>query len=59
MYVYDPYGSFYRASKQAAESIIEVYAENFGLDYSFLRYGSLYGERARMEWLARICQTNN
>ena len=49
MYVYSPYGSFYRATKQAAESIIEVYSENFGLDYSFLRYGSLYGERAQ-EW---------
>lgn len=49
MYVYSPYGSFYRASKQAAETIIETYSENFGLNYTFLRYGSLYGPRAQ-EW---------
>jgi len=47
MYVYSPYGSFYRASKQAAETIIEAYHENFGLNYTFLRYGSLYGPRAQ------------
>ena len=42
MYVYSSYGSFYRSTKQASESIIEVYAEQFGLEYSILRYGSLY-----------------
>ena len=47
MYVYSPYGSFYRATKQASEAIIEVYAEHFGLEYSILRYGSLYGPRAQ------------
>ena len=47
MYVYSPYGSFYRASKQCAESIIEAYHEQFGIDYTFLRYGSLYGPRAQ------------
>ena len=47
MYVYSPYGSFYRASKQAAETIIEAYCESFNLDYTFLRYGSLYGPRAQ------------
>jgi len=49
MYVYSPYGSFYRASKQAAETIIEAYHEQYGIDYTFLRYGSLYGPRAQ-EW---------
>ena len=49
MYVYSPYGSFYRASKQAAEIIIEAYHEKYGLDYTFLRYGSLYGPRAQ-DW---------
>ena len=49
MYVYSPYGSFYRASKQAAETIIESYHENFELDYTLLRYGSLYGPRAQ-DW---------
>jgi len=47
MYVYSPYGSFYRASKQAAETIVEAYCEKFDLDYSLLRYGSLYGPRAQ------------
>jgi UDP-glucose 4-epimerase len=49
MYVYSPYGSFYRASKQAAETIIEAYHEEFDLEYTLLRYGSLYGPRAQ-EW---------
>jgi UDP-glucose 4-epimerase len=49
MYVYSPYGSFYRASKQATETIIEAYHEQYGIDYTFLRYGSLYGPRAQ-EW---------
>ena len=47
MYVYSPYGSFYRATKQAAESIIEVFSDQLGVQYSFLRYGSLYGPRAQ------------
>ena len=49
MYVYSPYGSFYRASKQAAETIIEAYTEKFLLEHTLLRYGSLYGPRAQ-EW---------
>jgi len=47
MYVYSSHGSFYRASKQAAETIIEAYVEQYGLDYTFLRYGSLYGPRSQ------------
>jgi len=47
MYVYSPYGSFYRASKQASEIVIEAYHEQFGIDFTFLRYGSLYGPRAQ------------
>ena len=43
MYVYSPYGGFYRASKQAAETIIETYGDEKGIDYTILRYGSLYG----------------
>ena len=49
MYVYSPFGSFYRASKQAAETIIEAYRDRFSLDYTLLRYGSLYGPRAQ-DW---------
>ena len=47
MYVYSSHGSFYRASKQCAEILIEAYSDEFGLDYTFLRYGSLYGPRAQ------------
>lgn len=47
MYVYSTFGSFYRATKQAAENIVEAYHECHGLQYSMLRYGSLYGPRAQ------------
>ena len=46
LYVYSRSGSFYRASKHSCEMIIESYAETFGLPYTILRYGSLYGPRA-------------
>lgn len=46
LYVYSESGSFYRASKQAAERFVESYHERYGLSYTILRYGSLYGRRA-------------
>lgn len=46
VYVYSEYGSFYRSSKQACESFIENYNLIYGVPYTILRYGSLYGERA-------------
>ncbi len=46
LYVYSESGSFYRASKQAAERFVESYNERYGLPYTILRYGSLYGRRA-------------
>ncbi len=46
IYVYSDVGGFYRASKQASEIIIEEYQKNFGIDYTILRYGSLYGPRS-------------
>lgn len=48
LYVYSEAGSFYRASKQASERFIEAYQERYGLNYTILRYGSLYGRRADM-----------
>lgn len=45
-YVYSTAGYFYRTSKQACESLIENYSELYGLKYTCLRYGSLYGDRA-------------
>ena len=46
VYVYSESGSFYRASKQASEKYIELYHERYGLPYTILRYGSIYGRRA-------------
>ena len=46
IYVYSDKGGFYRCSKQAAELYIEEYQRKFGLDYTILRYGTVYGPRA-------------
>lgn len=46
VYVYSREGGFYRCSKQAAEHYVEEYQRTFGLDFTILRYGSLYGPRA-------------
>jgi UDP-glucose 4-epimerase len=49
LYVYSKAGGFYRSTKQACETLIENYREAFGLNYTILRYGSLYGPRANEE----------
>lgn len=49
VYTAGRWGSFYRISKQAGESLCKTYSEDFGLDYTVLRYGSLYGRDAN-EW---------
>ena len=46
LYVYGKSGCFYRCSKQACELYIENYHDMFGLEYTILRYGSLYGPRS-------------
>ena len=46
VYVNSRDGGFYRCSKQAAENYIDEYHKSYGLDYSIVRYGSLYGPRA-------------
>jgi UDP-glucose 4-epimerase len=46
IYVYSEHGSFYRSTKQASELIIENYKKIYNLNYTILRYGSLYGPRA-------------
>ena len=38
-------GSFYGISKLASEKIIEEYHEKYDLDFTILRYGSVYSER--------------
>jgi UDP-glucose 4-epimerase len=55
LYVYSKAGSFYRSSKQACELLIENYQEVYGLDYTILRYGSLYGPRAtETNWIYKV-----
>jgi UDP-glucose 4-epimerase len=54
LYVYSESGSFYRSSKQACELIVENFYRVFGLPFTILRYGSLYGPRAdEKNWVYR------
>jgi UDP-glucose 4-epimerase len=46
IYVYSDLGGFYRCSKQAAELYIEEYHRKYGLAYTILRFGTIYGPRA-------------
>jgi len=46
VYVYSREGGFYRCSKQACENYIEEYHQCYGITYTILRYGSLYGPRS-------------
>ena len=57
VYVYSREGGFYRCSKQAAEQYVEEYQRAYGLDYTILRYGSVYGPRSdHRNGLFRIVQ---
>ena len=57
IYVYSDLAPFYRSSKQACELIIEDYQRVYGLDYTILRYGSLYGRRANhFNYINKIVQ---
>jgi UDP-glucose 4-epimerase len=42
-------GSFYRVSKQTGESLCKTFSEDYGLKYTILRYGSLYGSESN-QW---------
>jgi len=46
VYVHSREGGFYRCSKQSAEHYVEEYQRAYGLDYTILRFGSIYGPRA-------------
>ncbi|MGD1004235.1 MAG: NAD(P)-dependent oxidoreductase [Methanoregulaceae archaeon] len=46
VYTAGKWGSFYRVSKQAGESLCKTYHNEFGLNYTILKYGSLYGRDA-------------
>lgn len=55
IYIYGNSGSFYRASKYSSELLIECFSEIYNLDYTILRYGSLYGKYAdNTNWIYRI-----
>lgn len=55
VYVYSQAGSFYRATKQACETLIEEYNRKYDLSYTILRYGSLYGPRSpETNWIHKI-----
>jgi len=45
VYVFSNQGNFYRSSKRACESYIDDYQKIYDLNFTILRYGSLYGER--------------
>lgn len=45
IYVFSQKGAFYGVSKKSSELIVEQYGAQYDLDYTILRYGSVYGER--------------
>ena len=45
VYVHSRTGSFYRVSKHSCELLLEAYYECYGLQYTILRFGTLYGPR--------------
>tara|TARA_B100000029_G_C17539990_1_gene946311 strand:- start:78 stop:938 length:861 start_codon:yes stop_codon:yes gene_type:complete len=49
IYVNSEQGGFYRSSKRAAEDYIEEFNKRFGLKFTILRFGSLYGERSDLD----------
>ena len=58
IYVHSNQGSFYRVSKQASELYIEEFSKTFNLNYTILRFGSIYGPRAdKRNGLSRIIST--
>ena len=46
IYVHSEQGGFYRISKQASELYIEEYNRRFSVDYTILRFGTVYGPRS-------------
>ena len=46
IYVSSSQGGFYRVSKQACELMIEEYKKRFNLNYTIVRFGSIYGPRS-------------
>lgn len=58
VYVSGNRGSFYRLSKQTCESLCKTYHDEYGLEYSILRYGSLYGrEPNHWNFIYGVCKS--
>ncbi|MDD1659594.1 MAG: NAD-dependent epimerase/dehydratase family protein [Methanomicrobiales archaeon] len=50
-------GSFYRISKQTGESLCRSYLQEYGLEYTILKYGSLYGrESNHWNFINKVCR---
>jgi UDP-glucose 4-epimerase len=57
VYVSGNRGSFYRISKQTCESLCKGFYEESGLEYTILRYGSLYGrEPNHWNFMYGVCK---
>lgn len=57
VYTAGTWGSFYRVSKQAGESLCRTFHDEFGLNYTILKYGSLYGKEANhWNFIYRVCK---
>ena len=57
VYASGNHGSFYRISKQAGESLCKSYFDEFGLAYTIVRYGSLYGNEANhWNFVYNVCK---
>ena len=46
IYVKSSQGGFYKVSKQCSESLIKEYSKRYNLNYTIIRYGSVYGPGA-------------
>ena len=46
IYVHSDQGGFYRISKQASELFIEEFNKRYSLNYTILRFGTVYGPKA-------------
>ena len=49
VYVNSEQGSFYKSSKRASEDFVEEYKKRYNLDFTILRFGTVYGLRASKE----------
>lgn len=46
VYVHSKQGSIYAATKRCSELLIEKYSQEYGVEYTILRFGSIYGPGA-------------